>query len=77
MKNRVAIVTGGTRGIGKAIAIDLKKAGAKVIASYHGNDEAAAAFKKETGINTARFDVADYEACGAAVRARCVKACAT
>lgn len=68
MKNRVALITGGTRGIGKAIAIDLKKAGAKVIASYHGNDEAAAAFKKETGIHTSRFDVADYEACGAAVR---------
>jgi acetoacetyl-CoA reductase len=69
MKNRIALVTGGTRGIGKAIAIDLKKAGAKVIASYHGNEEAALAFKKETGIAVSRFDVSDYEQCNTAVRA--------
>ncbi len=68
MKNKIAIVTGGTRGIGKAIAIDLKKAGAKVIASYQGNEEAALAFKKETGIAISRFDVADYEQCNTAVR---------
>jgi acetoacetyl-CoA reductase len=68
MKNRVALVTGGTRGIGKAIAIDLKKAGCKVIASYHGNEEAAQAFKKETGIAVSRFDVGSYDECQAAVR---------
>ena len=68
MKNRVAIVTGGTRGIGRAIAMDLKKAGCKVIASYHGNDEAAAAFKKETGIEVMRFDVSDFEQCQHAIR---------
>jgi acetoacetyl-CoA reductase len=62
-KNRVAVVTGGTRGIGKSIAIDLKKAGCKVAASYHGNEEAALAFKKETGIHVFRFDVADFEQC--------------
>lgn len=68
MKGRIAIVTGGTRGIGRAIAVDLKKAGCKVVASYHGNDEAAAAFKKETGIEVMRFDVADFEQCQHAVR---------
>jgi acetoacetyl-CoA reductase len=68
MKNRIAIVTGGTRGIGKSIAIDLKKAGCKVVASYHGNEEAAQAFKKETGIEVMRFDVADFEQCQHAVR---------
>lgn len=68
MKNRIALVTGGTRGIGKAIAVDLKKAGCKVIASYHGNEDAAQAFKKETGIEVMRFDVADFEQCQHAVR---------
>jgi acetoacetyl-CoA reductase len=68
MKGRVAIVTGGTRGIGKSIAVDLKKAGCKVIASYHGNDDAALAFKKDTGIEVMRFDVADFEQCQHAVR---------
>lgn len=68
MKHRVALVTGGTRGIGKSIAIDLKKAGCKVAASYFGNDEAAAAFKKETGIHVFRFDVSDFEQCQLAAR---------
>ena len=68
MKGRVAVVTGGTRGIGKSIAVDLKKAGCKVIASYHGNDDAALAFKKDTGIEVMRFDVADFEQCQHAVR---------
>jgi acetoacetyl-CoA reductase len=68
MKNKVALVTGGTRGIGKSIAVDLKKAGCKVVASYHGNDDAAQAFKKDTGIEVMRFDVADFEQCQHAVR---------
>ena len=68
MKNRIALVTGGTRGIGKAIAIDLKKAGCKVVASYHGNEDAAQAFKKESGVEVIRFDVSDFEQCQHAVR---------
>jgi acetoacetyl-CoA reductase len=64
---RVALVTGGTRGIGAAISVDLKKAGRTVIASYAGNVAAAEAFHKETGIETIRFDAADYDACMAAV----------
>jgi acetoacetyl-CoA reductase len=68
MKNRVALVTGGTRGIGKSIAIDLKKAGCKVAASYAGNDDAAKAFQRETGIHVYRFDVSDFEQCQQGVR---------
>ena len=68
MKNRVALVTGGTRGIGRAIAVDLKKAGCSVVASYHGNEEAAQAFKQETGIEVMRFDVADFDQCSLAVK---------
>ena len=49
---RVALVTGGSRGIGAAISVALKAAGYKVAANYAGNDEAAAAFTKETGIPT-------------------------
>ena len=68
MKHRVALVTGGTRGIGKSIAIDLKKAGCKVAASYAGNEDAAKAFQRETGIHVYRFDVSDFEACQQGVR---------
>ena len=68
MKHRVALVTGGTRGIGRSIAIDLKKAGCKVAASYAGNEDAAKSFQKETGIHVYRFDVADFEACQQGVR---------
>ncbi|MEM9751242.1 MAG: acetoacetyl-CoA reductase [Pseudomonadota bacterium] len=64
---RVALVTGGTRGIGRAISIGLKEAGCQVAASYGGNDEAAAAFKAETGISVFKWDVCDFEACGAGV----------
>ncbi len=60
---RVAIVTGGTRGIGKAICLALKAAGHTVAATYHGNDEAAKAFTKETGVHSFKWDVANYEAC--------------
>lgn len=64
---RVALVTGGSRGIGAAISIALKEAGYSVAATYAGNDEAAARFTADTGIKTYKFDVADYEACGAGI----------
>jgi acetoacetyl-CoA reductase len=64
---RVAIVTGGTRGIGAAISKALKQAGYGVAASYAGNDEAAAKFKAETGIPTYKWDVGDFDACAAGV----------
>ena len=60
---RVALVTGGSRGIGAAISIALKAAGYTVAANYAGNDEAAAAFSKETGIATYKWDVSNYDAC--------------
>src|SRR5437868_1661941 len=65
---RVALVTGGTRGIGKAISVALKNAGRKVVANYGGNDEAAKAFEAETGISTYKFDVGDFAAVSAAVK---------
>ena len=64
---RVAIVTGGTRGIGRAISTALKEAGYRVAATYAGNDEAARAFHAETGVPTTKFDVADFAACQAGV----------
>jgi acetoacetyl-CoA reductase len=60
---KVALVTGGTRGIGAAISIGLKNCGYKVAANYAGNDEAAAKFKAETGIPVYRWDVSNYKAC--------------
>jgi acetoacetyl-CoA reductase len=65
---RVAIVTGGTRGIGRAIAVALGETGAKVAGTYAGNDEAARRFTQETGIAAYKFDVADYKACEAGVK---------
>jgi len=65
---RVAIVTGGTRGIGEAISLALRDAGYNVVATYAGNEEAASKFSAETGIPTYRFDVGDYDACQAAVQ---------
>jgi acetoacetyl-CoA reductase len=65
--SRVALVTGGSRGIGAAISKALKAAGYKVAANYAGNDEAAAAFKAETGIPVFKWSVADYEACAAGI----------
>jgi acetoacetyl-CoA reductase len=61
--SRVALVTGGTRGIGAAISTALKAAGRTVVASYAGNDAAAKAFHDETGIATIRFDASDFAAC--------------
>ena len=60
---RVAIVTGGTRGIGEAISIALKHQGCTVIANYCGNDEKAKAFSVANGIATAKWDVGDHQAC--------------
>ncbi|MEM0922662.1 MAG: acetoacetyl-CoA reductase [Pseudomonadota bacterium] len=60
---RVALVTGGSRGIGAAISKALKAAGHSVAANYAGNDEAAAKFKEETGIPVYKYSVNDYEAC--------------
>ncbi|HEY7992508.1 MAG TPA: acetoacetyl-CoA reductase [Stellaceae bacterium] len=60
---RVAVVTGGTRGIGRAIAEKLQGAGYKVAAVYGGNEEAARRCSEETGIRCYRFDVSDYKAC--------------
>jgi len=59
---RVALVTGGTRGIGEAISVALKDAGYSVVANYGGNDEAAKAFTAKTGIPAYKFDVGDFEA---------------
>ena len=63
--SRVAVVTGGTRGIGAAISKALAAAGYKVAAVYHGNDAAAAKFKAETGVSVYKWDVADFDACSA------------
>ena len=60
---RVALITGGTRGIGEAISLILKDAGYTVVATYAGNEEAANKFSADNGIPTYKFDVGDYEAC--------------
>jgi len=65
---RVAIVTGGTRGIGEAISVGLKNAGYQVAANYAGNDERANAFTERTGIAVYKWDVADFDACQAGVQ---------
>ncbi|MBW4961995.1 acetoacetyl-CoA reductase [Sulfitobacter sp. CW3] len=65
--SRVALVTGGSRGIGAAISTALKDAGYSVAATYAGNDEAAAKFTESTGIKTYKWDVADYDASKAGI----------
>jgi acetoacetyl-CoA reductase len=65
---RVALVTGGTRGIGAAICKALKSAGYKVAANYGGNDEAAKKFNAETGIPVFKWDVSSFEACAEGVK---------
>jgi acetoacetyl-CoA reductase len=66
--SRVAVVTGGTRGIGAAISKGLKAAGYNVAASYAGNDAAAQTFKTETSINVYKWDVSSYDACVAGLK---------
>ncbi|MGB6535198.1 MAG: beta-ketoacyl-ACP reductase [Xanthobacteraceae bacterium] len=65
---RIALVTGGTRGIGAAICKALKAAGYKVAANYGGNDEMAQRFKNDTGIPTYKWDVASFDSCAAGTR---------
>ena len=65
---RIALVTGGTRGIGAAISKALKAAGYKVAANYGGNDAAAEKFKGETGISVYKWDVSSFDACAAGVK---------
>jgi len=60
---RVAIVTGGTRGIGEAVSTALQEAGITVAANYAGNDEKARAFSERTGIRAFKWDVAEFDAC--------------
>ena len=67
--SRIALVTGGSRGIGAAISTALQAAGYTVAATYAGNDEKAAAFTAETGIKTYKWDVSDYDACAAGIAA--------
>lgn len=66
--SRVALVSGGTRGIGAAISKALKTAGYKVAANYAGNDEIASKFKSETGIPVFKWDVSSYESCSAGIK---------
>ena len=65
---RIALVTGGTRGIGAAISKQLKDDGCKVAANYAGNDEAAEKFSAKTGIPTFKWSVADYDACAEGIK---------
>jgi acetoacetyl-CoA reductase len=66
---RVAVVTGGTRGIGRAISVALKDAGYRVAANYGGNDQAAQSFNAETGIPVFKFDVSDFHASAEGIKA--------
>lgn len=66
--SKVALVTGGSRGIGAAISKALQDAGYTVAATYAGNDDAAKAFTDETGIKTYKWSVADYDACAAGIK---------
>lgn len=66
--SKIALVTGGTRGIGAAISVALKNAGFKVAANYGGNDEAANKFKAETGIAVFKWDVGNFDACAAGIK---------
>ena len=65
---RVAIVTGGTRGIGEAISVALQQMGLTVAANYAGNEERARSFSERTGVRAFKWDVSDYDACQEGVR---------
>ncbi len=65
---KVAIVTGGTRGIGEAISIALRDKGYRVAANYAGNDAAAQQFQAATGIPVYKWDVSSHEACAAGIK---------
>jgi acetoacetyl-CoA reductase len=65
---RVALVTGGTRGIGAAICVALKERGRTVVANFAGNEKAASAFQEETGLRVERFDVGSFQQCERAVQ---------
>ncbi len=65
---RVVIVTGGTRGIGEAIGLQLRDAGYKVAATYAGNTESANKFTENSGIPAFKFDVSDFDACQQGVK---------
>lgn len=67
MAKQVAIVTGGTRGIGKAISVALKNDGFNVVASFQSNEEAAQKFRDETSCSTVKFDVGNYDQCQSAL----------
>lgn len=71
--NKIALVTGGIRGIGRGISEALKQAGYFVAANYRSNSEAAESFKKETGISVFSWDVADYDACAKGVETVCAE----
>ena len=66
---KVALVTGGTRGIGEAIAVELKEAGYNAVVNYVNNDERAREFHEKTGIPIYKFDVSDFEACKKGIEA--------
>ena len=66
---RVAIVTGGTRGIGRAVSVSLNEAGCKVVANYARDEGKAESFASETGIAARKWDVSDFNACVTAVNA--------
>src|SRR5580692_6844415 len=65
---RVALVTGGTRGIGAEISVALQAAGRTVVATYASNHHAAEAFSRETGIKVYKFDAANFEECSEALK---------
>jgi len=64
--SRVALVTGGTRGIGESVSLALKEAGFNVVATYAGNDETAKKFTETTGVQAYKFDVGSFDECAAA-----------
>lgn len=66
--DKLAIVTGGTRGIGEAISLEMQNTGYKVIANYANNEEAAKAFEKNTGIKTYKWNVANFSECQDAIK---------